>query len=441
MRQFYPFLVLAIAASCAVSVSRQPRPGMAAGAEAVTIFLTGYELGQLRPCGCSAGQLGGFEKRAAILSSVPRSRRLVVDAGHLVSRTDQQGRIKLEIMLEALRRLQYDVLVLQQQELQLMEQEGLVEQAQSHFALISASEPNMSSSYSKRFRLKDRTVVLTVAAFDAQKQAIGLLPQLLRRPTDSSAVGVNVLLADHCDAGSIDAIIRTGLVDCLVCPPVADEPQRLRPAKAGGPLVVSSGRYGRYVLKVEVTGSGEDGRPRLGFGAVPVLDTLPAESSLVELYRDYQRLLEVSELLVRHPRYPLADGLRYVGSETCRGCHGYEYSKWSLQRHAHAYQTLEKVGSQYDPECVVCHVVGFDYEGGFITPRQTPNLKDVGCENCHGPGSAHVATAGAAAPAEPQSSCEDCHTPENSVHYAGNEAEYFEKIVHWPEPNAPANVK
>ena len=38
-----------------------------------------------------------------------------------------------------------------------------------------------------------------------------------------------------------------------------------------------------------------------------------------------------------------------------------------------------------------CHTVGFDYETGYMDDKKTPNLKHVGCENCHGPGSGHVA--------------------------------------------------
>ena len=44
----------------------------------------------------------------------------------------------------------------------------------------------------------------------------------------------------------------------------------------------------------------------------------------------------------------------------------------------------------FDPECVVCHSVGFEYQSGFVDEKKTPLLKHVGCENCHGPGSGHV---------------------------------------------------
>ncbi|OHB77223.1 MAG: hypothetical protein A2Z25_08230 [Planctomycetes bacterium RBG_16_55_9] len=126
---------------------------------------------------------------------------------------------------------------------------------------------------------------------------------------------------------------------------------------------------------------------------------------------------------------------------SCKACHAYEYEKWSGKTHASALATLERIDSNYDPECVVCHVVGMDYQSGFITQDKTPGLKDVGCENCHGPGSEHVRTVGTTKLTEPKSACTDCHTPEHSGEYAGNEEVFRQKIIHWREPNPAGSVK
>jgi hypothetical protein len=82
-----------------------------------------------------------------------------------------------------------------------------------------------------------------------------------------------------------------------------------------------------------------------------------------------------------------------------------------------------------------------EYESGFVSEEKTGNLKNVGCENCHGPGSEHIRTLGEAETAEPRLDCTDCHTPEESTNYPGNEQLYFEKIIHWREPNAVGDVK
>ncbi|MFO0938115.1 MAG: multiheme c-type cytochrome [Gemmataceae bacterium] len=88
----------------------------------------------------------------------------------------------------------------------------------------------------------------------------------------------------------------------------------------------------------------------------------------------------------------------YVGSEACKMCHPKEFSIWADSKHSHALNALEDpkiafrpTGRNFDPECVTCHVVGFEFDSGFESKEKTPKLQHVGCENCHGPGSAHMA--------------------------------------------------
>jgi len=159
------------------------------------------------------------------------------------------------------------------------------------------------------------------------------------------------------------------------------------------------------------------------------------------LYQDYQQLVKEADLLKMYPRFILPGGLEYTGTKSCKPCHEYEYEKWSTKSHAHAYETLKRAGSQFDPECVLCHVVGLKYEGGFVSEQETTDLKDVGCEVCHGPGSEHIKSLGMTKTTGPKMDCTDCHTPENSGNYAGNEELYFQKIIHWREPNAVVDVK
>jgi len=139
----------------------------------------------------------------------------------------------------------------------------------------------------------------------------------------------------------------------------------------------------------------------------------------------------------------MPEGLHYAGSESCSTCHPFAYVAWMGEAHSSAYATLEKVGSQYDPECVVCHVVGMDYESGFVSELKTPLLKDVGCEVCHGAGSKHNAYPNEIKMpiADANTACITCHTPEHSNDYAGHEQEKLQLINHWTEPNAVGDVK
>ena len=77
----------------------------------------------------------------------------------------------------------------------------------------------------------------------------------------------------------------------------------------------------------------------------------------------------------------------YVGAGGCAGCHGDVYGTWVTTPHAGAYDSIGSVPN--NQECLVCHTVGYGQPGGFVSASATPNLKGVGCENCHGPAAAH----------------------------------------------------
>src|SRR5207244_6994783 len=98
---------------------------------------------------------------------------------------------------------------------------------------------------------------------------------------------------------------------------------------------------------------------------------------------------------------------RFVGSEKCSECHATAYKIWSNTPHAHATDSLVSppnsrgsIARHFDPECLSCHVTGwepqrhfpqqFPYDSGYLSLERTPQLQHSGCENCHGPGSAHV---------------------------------------------------
>ncbi len=457
--------VLALGASCVLDVSTEPSAKSRRKTDALTIFLTGNELGELRPCGCSGGQLGGLDRRAAVFNSVPEHKRLIVDTGSLVNSDSEQDLIKFNIILQAFKLLDYDVVSLSKEDIEIGKNAGLFDGIGSGFNIISphgSSGVNVPVKFTKRLLLKGKTVVVTIAVFDAKSAPIEQIEQLFSTASDVSSAptedesdldtrGVNILILNHCDADTHASYRRDAIidfiaksmpnVDCVVCPSESDEPMVSGdPNKR--PLVFTVGRFGRYVCKLQITDTteGKD-KPKLSFFAIPVEEDLEQETSLVRLYKDYQQLVRERNLLEKYPRFVLPDGLEYAGSESCKACHEYEYGKWSHNVHAHAYAILERVGSQFDPECVVCHVVGMEYESGFVSEQKTGHLKNVGCENCHGPGSEHIRTGGIAGFTKPKSACIDCHTPENSGDYAGNEGAFLEKIVHWREPKPVAPVK
>jgi hypothetical protein len=87
----------------------------------------------------------------------------------------------------------------------------------------------------------------------------------------------------------------------------------------------------------------------------------------------------------------------YVGSDACVGCHEEEYENFTkYARKAHSFQSVLKMKKGLTPEelkgCYACHTTGYGKPGGFVSLEQTPELKDAGCEVCHGAGGTHIET-------------------------------------------------
>lgn len=422
--------MLAAGLSCpsgTVKLSPQVPPD----SDELVLFFTGSEQGSLRPCGCSGGQLGGIEKRSAVFNRVPASRRLVIETGDLVAGDREQDLMKFRVLFEAFGLLHYDVVHLTGQDREIASRLGVLADSQPPFPVISGAGQSPPTAFTKRVVAGGRDIAVNVTASEA-------LSSVSQRP---SGPAINILILEKSIPGLLDvAGTQASGFHCIICPSGSDEPQVL--SKPGEmPLVFSVGRFGRHIGRLGVTFAGQTDKPVLHFESIPVQAKLPDDPALVQLYRQYQQLVSQSGLLESYPRVPLPDKLAFAGTASCKPCHESEYTQWNATGHAHALAALKKVGSDRDPECAICHVIGLGYEGGFRNEEKTPHLADVGCENCHGPGSEHVLTSGQTPPGRPRTACIQCHTPEQSGGFAGHEEEYMKKIIHWREPKPAGHVK
>ncbi len=134
---------------------------------------------------------------------------------------------------------------------------------------------------------------------------------------------------------------------------------------------------------------------------------LPDDPELARRYAEYQTQLASD---VGGPRGP--EELAYLGSEGCKGCHAPAYRQWKSTAHARAFATLASARQTANLDCVPCHVTGFERPGGPARLAELGPRGDVGCESCHGPGSAHAAqpTVPLDHPRRvPERVCAECH--------------------------------
>ena len=85
----------------------------------------------------------------------------------------------------------------------------------------------------------------------------------------------------------------------------------------------------------------------------------------------------------------------YVGAKACEFCHEEQYESYlKNSSKAHSWRSIEKMQSKLtkaeQQECYACHTTGYGKPGGFVSLAETPELANVSCESCHGPGSAHA---------------------------------------------------
>jgi len=174
------------------------------------------------------------------------------------------------------------------------------------------------------------------------------------------------------------------------------------------------------------------------FGAVPDIFFIDQQGLIAARVKGWRP--DVDEHLARMRMAKLAGApipmlLRkegFSGSDACGVCHELEHETWLFTQHAGAYDTLVRHGQTGDPECVSCHVVGFDQPGGFSSSEPTKALEGVGCESCHGRGGPHLSP-DFVKDGNYATACATCHNTEHSLGF--DYATFRPKISHAANAN------
>jgi Cytochrome c554 and c-prime len=105
----------------------------------------------------------------------------------------------------------------------------------------------------------------------------------------------------------------------------------------------------------------------------------------------------------------------FVSSSTCSQCHVDQYLKWANTAHGHATDPLLSRELEVSASCLECHATG-SKPATATGKLELAQLQNVQCEQCHGPGSIHVAKPGKGygLVADIKTICANCHTSETS---------------------------
>ena len=194
--------------------------------DGLVLFFTGHELGALKPCGCSGGQLGGLSKRSAIFNRVPAERRLVVDAGGLVAGDGEQDLIKYRVLFEAYGLLGYDAVHLTAHDVEIGRSLGLINGREYPYALISAewgTPDDGQQSLRKPFRVQGQEVWVNIIGLDAQTATVEQARKFSAGRQEGSSV--NVLILQNADAQARQVWAGQSDADAVLCLDDSEEPR------------------------------------------------------------------------------------------------------------------------------------------------------------------------------------------------------------------------
>jgi len=412
------------------------------------IFYTSEQRGYLEPCGCSKPMIGGIARRARYFARLPAEvSSLKVDNGDLIEVPDRQHELKAEALAQFYQKAGYDAVNLGEKDFMLGFGYLRYLQRLSNVAFLSANvmrgenkaafEPYtvrpvrwgsgslpvaivglLSQAYAKQVAQwnPDLTVADPSAALDKLK------PEL-------EAKAKFVLLLFHGELEDARALVRSRpWVNVAVTAHEAEE-YRAQPVTEGGTMLVNAGQKGKHIGQVEIK-STADGEPVPELLApVPMEETIGDDPATRDILRQYLSHVASENLLAAVPKQKSPNGQAFAGTANCLKCHAKPHQVWTKSAHAHAFRTLVNVGHQADPDCVGCHVVGLEFQGGFRTIAQTPQFKDVGCEACHKPQASHARKPAAFKPKKVgATACANCHVPDHSPGFEF--ARYWAKIKH-----------
>ncbi len=450
-------------------------------------FVTGSQTGYIEPCGCTGleNQKGGLSRRDSFLASV-RNRGwdvIPIDGGGQVfqvsdtspdPRRGAQADIKFAWTANAFSMLEYQAVAFGEDDLLLNIGSLLVPMIDKPGLFVSANvsvAPEYDLAYKTILVKKKKIGITTVLGDENAKKA-----KSNEEISISKAIPALTTVAAKMRAEKCDYMV-------LVSHASLEESRTIAKSVPGFSLIVTTGGFGEPTFQPEqIAGTScqmvQVGTKGMYTGLFGVFDDpkQPFRYQRVALSSQFEDSPRVSELFAKYQDELKAvsfEGLgkrpmthpttrEFVGSEKCGECHSTAFEIWKNTPHAHATDSIvkpperEMVPRHFDPECVSCHVTGWNpskfapYRTGFESLETTPHMLASGCENCHGPGSKHVAAELGELQADPDllkklrdemklpldqasDKCIQCHDIDNSPDFHKPNAfeEYWEKVKHY----------
>jgi hypothetical protein len=436
---------LALVIGCEPMASRvTDQPGT------LTILFSADNLGVLSSCGCASSPSGGLAKRQTAIEDARRKHNatVLVDAGDMFN--DRPNTVKVKYVCKAIEQSQYDAIAVGERELDLGVEQLRALQRQYHLPLVCSNVRDDKGAFLVQPHVIREVGGLKVGIFavisdkplstPSKGGPAGLTfesPETAARREVNELKGCDVIIALSHQSVEATRALAAAVPGIQVVVSGHDEMVFKKPQEIGGSVVVGTGPVGR-LLGILSWRRGDDGQPAFSQTLAGLSAKVDDTKWVMDLYWQYVK--EAKDEPVPEWEFAAAPPA-YEPAENCGKCHPDAFLQWTSSGHAHAYDTLVKAKRQDDPECILCHTMGYGRDGGFVSPEKTPGLGRVTCQACHPVTSTHgyIEAAGKVSikPSKPMDSkvCLPCHGLIESPNF--DFQVYKPKIMH-PTPTSTA---
>jgi len=413
--------------------------------EPLHIIVSGDTAGWITPCGCTANQSGGLERRASLLNTLgAKDRILYLDVGGSAAGKSEYQQVKLKSILLGNKLMDLELHNVGAPETQLdpdtlfqIGQETSTRWLSANLQIKSDRETGKPPINTHRVVLRNGIRILVTGVVDP---ALIKNPMWTARDASSSVLDVlksakadiKLVLA-YMDEPNLRALAESlPEVDFIIGGPTG---QLLSPSKVGPVEIMSATNKGKFLAAMELEKTGKNWKTKKR-GAIEVTSTLPRNPAQSKNLDAYLNALEARDFsadetgLVNNASASVQNqsDYRIAGTLACVSCHQQDDTLWHASKHSHAWQTLVDKRSHVDPSCQQCHTTGYGMSGGFEQVAKSTQLVNVGCESCHGPSQSHALNPKTKTTFLSREQCVRCHDHENSPEF--DFAKYWGKISH-----------
>jgi len=435
-------LLIFMVASGLMVFARPEGPSAGAGGGEILIVFSGNTLGELKPCGCAKEEdQGGIERRMGYLKQISREAEnlLLLDTGDSFKEPSVQGRLKAATLIEAMAAMTYDAVALGDHDL--VYGNRFIEEAPS--IPWTAANMKIGDFSPPPYRIKEfagglKAAVIALADPDLfyvdghANFKIGDPQAAARKQVAALKEGPApdlVVLLTHMHREKALKFLDVEGVDVVINGHIENDtdPGNMTAEQRGGKIFAQPGPRGQKMGEIRVR-IGPRGEKTYTHRMARMDSSVSDDPEMVKLYAAYNEKVEEMFFASLSAKRNNNEKEVFATEAVCKTCHPGPHEVWSESRHGRAYATLARVHKAFDPECLACHVTGWNQPGGFVSEVDTPGLKNVQCEVCHGPGREHAAKPAPGFGQGAKQACARCHVKNHSPRFKFSD--YWPRIKH-----------